>query len=171
MTGRFREIVLELSPSTVSLVHFEGVAMYRSTLKLVVAGVMALTATACAEGNRSTPTVTAPTPIPAPAVRSTFTLFGVVSEETPNGVAPLEGVMMHVAACDPNTGGGCAFDRSATTDAHGRYVVEGVYAGAAGVWLEKPGFHLPSGVTVNGEGVQTVMIEGNTRFDILLVRR
>jgi hypothetical protein len=98
-------------------------------------------------------------------------LFGIVSEETPNGVAPLEGVMMHVAACDPNTGGGCAFDKRVTTDAQGRYVVEGVYAGAAGVWLEKPGFQLPSGVKVNGEGVQTVMIEGNTRFDIRLVRR
>jgi len=145
--------------------------MYRSTLKLVATGVMAFTVTACADGNTSTPTVTAPTPIPAPAVWSTFTLFGVVSEETPSGVAAVEGVMMHVAACDPNAGGGCAFDKRVTTDAQGRYEVEGVYAGAAGVWLEKPGFQLPSGVKVNGEGVQTVMIEGNTRFDIRLVRR
>lgn len=171
MTGRVRKIALDLSPSTVSLGHFGEAAMYRSTRKLVAAGIMVLTVTACADGNRSTSSVTAPTPIPAPAVRSTFALFGVVSEETPNGVAPLEGVMIHVAACDPNAGGGCAFDKRVTTDAQGGYVVEGVFAGAAGVWLEKPGFQLPSGVTVNGEGVQTVMIEGNTRFDIRLVRR
>jgi hypothetical protein len=98
-------------------------------------------------------------------------LFGVVSEITANGIAPVEGVMMYVAACDPNTGGGCAFDKRVTTNAQGSYRFEGVYAGPAGLFPEKTGFRLPDGVKVNGEGVQTVMIEGDTRFDIQLIQR
>jgi hypothetical protein len=132
---------------------------------------MALAVTACGDGNRIHPTVAAPSPIPILAPRPTFALFGVVSEITANGIAPVEGVLMHVSPCDPNTNGGCAFDKGGTTNAQGSYRVEGVFAGAAGVFPEKTGFRVPDGVKVNGEGVQTVVIEGDTRFDIQLIRR
>jgi hypothetical protein len=130
---------------------------------------MTLTVTACGDGNGTIATATAPTPTPAP--RSTFALFGVVSEVTANGIVPLEGVLMAVASCEPNTHGGCAFDMRVTTNAQGAYIVEGVYPGPAGVWVEKTGFQLPEGVRVDGEGVQSVMVKGDTRFDIQLVRR
>ena len=133
--------------------------MYRSTVRLVAAGIMALTITACGP----IPTATAPTPM--------FTLFGAVSEMTANGIAPVEGALIDVASCDPRTRGGCAFDKKVTTNAQGRYIVEGMYPGPAWVGLEKTGFQLPDGVEVKGEGVQTVWIEGDTRLDIQLVRR
>ena len=63
-------------------------------------------------------------------------------------------------SCDPSTRGGCAFDKGVTTNAQGRYIVEGVYPGPAGVWLEKTGFQLPEGVKVDGEGAQTVIGRG-----------
>ena len=44
-------------------------------------------------------------------------------------------------------------------------------AGPAVVWVEKTGFQLPAGVKVDGEGAQTVTVNGDTRFDIQLVRR
>lgn len=143
--------------------------MYSSTSRLVAAVVMTLTVTACGDGNGAIPTATAPTPTPAPG--STFALFGVVSELTANGIVPVEGVTMYVASCDASARGGCAFDKRVTTNTQGAYIVERVYPGSAGVWVEKTGFQLPEGVKVDGEGVQTVMVKGDTRFDIQLVRR
>lgn len=143
--------------------------MYSFTSRLVAAAVMSLTVTACGDGNGAIPTATAPTPRPAPG--STFALFGVVSEVTANGIVPVEGVRLDVASCDGIALIGCPFDKGATTNAQGAYIVEGVYSGPAGVWVDKTGFQLPEGVKVDGEGVQTVMVKGDTQFDIQLVRR
>ena len=133
---------------------------------------MTLTLAACGDGNGTIPTATAPTPTPAP--RSTFALFGVVSEVTANGIVPMEGVGIQVMSCDPSVRGGCGGNGSivgVTTNAHGAYIVEGVYPGAVVVWVEKTGFQLPEGVKADGEGAQTVMVTGDTRFDTQLVRR
>ncbi len=144
--------------------------MYWSTLRLVAAGVMALTVTGCGDWNRTIPTVTAPTPVPDS--RSTFALFGVVSEMTASGIVPLEGALLNVGSCGATVRPGqCKFDKWVTTNAQGAYILEGMYPGAAGVWVEKTGFQLPVGVLVDGEGVQTIMVKGDTRFDIQLVRR
>lgn len=102
--------------------------MYWSTLRFVAAGVMALTVTACGD----IPTVTAPTPMPV------LRLFGVVSEMTAGGIAPVEGVMIDVASCDPRTRGGCAFDKRVTTNAQGSYIIEGMYPGPAGCGWKRP---------------------------------
>lgn len=59
---------------------------------------------------------------------------------------------MGVASCDPNANGGCAFDKRVTTNEHGSYIVEGLYAGAAGVWVEKIGFRLSDAVKVQWRG-------------------
>jgi hypothetical protein len=104
----------------------------------------------------------------------TFALFGVVSEVTANGIVPVEGVMMQAMSCDPSTRGGCGGNGlilSGTTNVQGAYIVDGVYPGAAVVWVGKTGFHLPEGVKADGEGAQTVMVNGDTRFDVRLVRR
>ena len=143
--------------------------MCSSTSRLVAAVVVTLTVAACGDGNGTIQTATAPTPTPAP--RSTFALFGTVSEMTANGIVPVAGVMMEVASCDASARSGCAFDKRATTNAQGAYIIEGVSPGPAGVWVEKTGFQLPEGVKVDGEGVQTVMVTGDTRFDIQLARR
>ena len=68
--------------------------MYSYTSRLAAAVVMTLTFAACGDGNGTIPTVTAPTPTPAP--RSTFAVFGVVSEVTANGIVPVEGVGIQV---------------------------------------------------------------------------
>jgi hypothetical protein len=60
----------------------------------------------------------------------------------------MEGVIVSVSPCDPNTNGGCRFDKIATTNAQGSYRVKGIYAGAAGMFPEKTGFRLPDGVKV-----------------------
>ena len=146
--------------------------MFSSTSRLVAAMVMTLTVAACGDGNGAIPTATAPTPTPAP--RSTFALFGVVSEVTASGVVPMEGVGVQVMSCDPRTRGGCGGNGlilNVTTNALGAYIVEGVYPGAVVVWVEKTGFLLPEGVKADGEGAQTVMVNGDTRFDVRLVRR
>jgi hypothetical protein len=146
--------------------------MYSFTSRLVAAVVMTLTVTACGDGNGTIATATAPTPTPAP--RSTFAVFGVVSEVTAGGVVPMEGVGVQVMSCDPSTRGGCGGNGlilRVTTNTHGAYIVEGVYPGTVVVWVEKTGFQLPEGVKADGEGAQTVMVNGDTRFDVRLVRR
>ena len=146
--------------------------MYSYTSRLAAAVVMTLTFAACGDGNGTIPTVTAPTPTPAP--RSTFAVFGVVSEVTANGIVPVEGGAMQVMSCDPSVRHGCGGNGSilgVTTNGKGDYVVDGVYPGAAVVWVEKPGFQLPVGVKVDGEGAQTVTVNGDTRLDVQLVRR
>jgi len=146
--------------------------MYSSTLRLFTAGIMAVTIAACSDGTATLQTVVGPTPIPAeaPGPRPIFALSGIVSEMTANGVAPVEGVTIAVASCVVPLRE-CAFDKRVTTDAQGSYIVDGMYPGPAGVWLDGTGFRLPDGVMVDGEGVLTVMIVGDTRFDIQLVRR
>ena len=112
--------------------------MYSSTSRFVAAVVMTLTVAACGDGIG---TATAPTPMAAS--RSTFALFGVVSEVTANGIVPVEGVMMDVASCDASARGGCGRNgstSSVTTNAQGAYIVEGVYPGPAVVWVERTGF-------------------------------
>jgi hypothetical protein len=101
-------------------------------------------------------------------------VFGVVSEVTANGNVPVEGVALQVMSCDPSVRlvcGGHGSILNVTTNAKGAYIVDGVYPGPAVVWVEKTGFELPEGVKVDGEGAQTVAVNGDTRLDIQLVRR
>jgi len=87
------------------------------------------------------------------AYRSTFTLSGVVSEVTPNGLAPVEGVKVYDSY----------FHAETTTDTNGVYRFEGPFGGLS----DSFGF--------TKEGYQTatrdVTINGNTRLDVQLARR
>lgn len=86
--------------------------------------------------------------------RATYTLSGVVSEVTPNGLAPVEGVEVWESY----------FHAPDTTDANGFYSFTGPY-----------GTGISNSVQFTKEGYQTAMsdvtINGNTRLDIQLVRR
>src|SRR5262245_2301140 len=148
----------------------EALQLY-SPAVLVAVVVMRLTGAACGNGNGPIPTATAPTP--APAARSTFALFGVVSEVTANGNVPVEGVALQVMQCDPRERYACGYGPilNGTTNAKGAYIIDGVYPGPATVWVEKTGFQLPDGVKVDGEGAQPVTVNGDTRLDVQLVRR
>lgn len=113
--------------------------------------------------------------------RATFTLSGVVSEETPTGLAPIEGVEIHDWSCDPVFPGnrlpvpsdGCSsgLSHSTTTDKNGRYSIPRVYASKNFVCATKDGYqgNMP-GSECDGYST-SVTLDGDTRFDIQLVRR
>ena len=106
------------------------------------------------------------------------TLSGVVFENTPAGRRPIEGVT--VANGEGNY---------ATTDASGFYSVRPLWvcfcpaqplveAGTTFLWVTKEGYTDPPGTpasvfgpAVGGAGTRDVKIDGDTRFDIELVRR
>jgi hypothetical protein len=84
----------------------------------------------------------------------TPTLSGVVSERTPKGQAPVEGAEVWRLA-------GYGW-RSATTDENGRYRMPGLYDGSDRVVTSKNGYV---------EQETAVMIHGDTRYDVQLVRQ
>ena len=130
-----------------------------------------------------------PFPSPSPVPQSSLggprfstltgvTLYGVVFEVTPTGNAPIEGVAVYCEPC------GEATHTFAYTDANGYYSFSGDLSSGGGVWLSaghptrlnvtKTGYELmdPDGTTGNPPWTwKNVTINGDTRFDIELVRR
>lgn len=120
-----------------------------------------------------------PAPIPAFSVAD-VTLSGVVSEVTPNGLVPLEGVGV-------SNGEG----EYAVTDANGLYSIRPLWVcpcsaqpwiepGTTLLWLWADGYDDPPGqppslftrgIANPGPGWRDVVINGDTRFDTQLVRR
>jgi hypothetical protein len=113
--------------------------------------------------------------------RATFTLSGVVSEMTANGLAPIAGVEIHDWSCDPAFPGnrlptpadGCNYglSHSTTTDTNGRYSVPGVYATRNLVCATKDGYEGNMADSDCGGYSTSLMLDGDTRFHIQLVRR
>ena len=116
-----------------------------------------------------------------------FTLSGIVSETTPAGPVPIEGVRVSSYSCEDTAAippffpaGSClvAVAQDATTDRNGFYRFSGLYAGSKNwVGLSKDGFEDPrvdsnarEGSGHEGKG-QEVVITGETRIDLQLVRR
>ena len=113
--------------------------------------------------------------------RATFTLSGVVSERTATGLVALEGVEINDWSCDPVFPGnrppvpsdGCNYgiSQSTRTDEHGRYTISGVYASRNLVCATKEGFE-GNAIDADCGGYSTSLtLDGDTRFDIQLVRR
>ena len=116
---------------------------------------------------------------------ATHTLSGVVSEETPNGLVPIEGVLVEEYSCEdvsaspPFFGNSCpvVVYQTMTTDKSGVYSFSGLYAGGRNsIGAEKEGFEDP--VAPDGtehpdapDRSRRVTITGATRYDIQLVRR
>jgi len=84
----------------------------------------------------------------------TYTLSGAVTEQTPTGRVPLEGVRVLFPI-------GSGY-RGATTAKDGLYEIPGLYDGSVVVSASKEGY-----VRVTGD----VSINGNTSFDIQLIRQ
>ena len=111
-----------------------------------------------------------------------FTLSGVVSEATSAGLVPLEGVRVDADSmpCDKKVVGCVGFGdpiaifKTATTDKNGFYSIAGLYPGRNNaIWAAKDGFEdpFPAHYPENSEGGQAITIDGDSRFDIQLVRR
>lgn len=101
-------------------------------------------------------------------------LSGVVFEVTPAGPVPIEGADVYCELCGAET------HSWPVTDANGFYRFTGVWALGGiptSVGIEKDGFLDPVGLprttppNPSGPGWREVRIDGDTRFDIELVRR
>ena len=121
------------------------------SLRLVRAAALmaALAAAACGE---KSPLVPSPelTPIPAPI--ATFTVSGVIVEDTESGPVPLEGVTVENSATH----------EVAVTDGEGVYAMSGLTAGPAQLNISKDGY---------AAQFVEMMIDSNQRIDVTLVRQ
>jgi hypothetical protein len=109
-----------------------------------------------------------------PGVFTNVTISGLVLELTATGRTPIEGVWVYCELCLEST------HSWATTDANGFYSFSGVWnAGKfpTSLAVEKSGYVDPPGLppvtapNPAGAGWREVMVVGDTRFDIELVRR
>jgi hypothetical protein len=105
-------------------------------------------------------------------------LSGVVYELTPTGRTPIPRAVVYCELCGKET------HTFATADDNGFYLFSGDLATGGGVWLTpgvptlllvsfyNPGFQDPPGPQVpsSGPGWRAVLVNGDTRFDIELVR-
>jgi hypothetical protein len=118
----------------------------------------------------------APVPARDPAVyMSDVTLSGVAFEETPTGRAPIERVWVYCEPCSEETHGGTY------TDSNGFYSFTGVWIDPAHfptrIHINKDGYVDPAGLPTptppnpSGAGWREVVINGNTEFNVQLVRR
>jgi hypothetical protein len=122
-----------------------------------------------------TPTVTTPTTV-GPWPSGTFvdvTFSGTVYEMTPTGRVPLEHVTLYCELCGADT------HSWASTDSTGFYRFSGVWVDyrPMPVHVHKDGYADPAGVprstppNPSGPGWREVLVTGDTRFDVELVRR
>jgi hypothetical protein len=99
--------------------------------------------------------------------KPTFVLAGVVFEVTSGGPVPVEGASVY---CDSCGDGGHSWT---ATDSQGRYAFPAVYNGTTPIIIGKAGYSVvaPSRTLQDGSGMKDVLVNGDTRFDIELVRR
>jgi hypothetical protein len=111
---------------------------------------------------------------PAGPFTADVTLSGVVFEMTPAGPVPIEGASVYCELCGEET------HSWSLTDSNGFYRFTGAWA-LGGIptaaWIGKDGFTDPVGLprptppNPSGPGWREVQIEGDTRFDVELVKR
>ena len=96
----------------------------------------------------------------------TNTLSGIVFEETATGRKPIEAVSVYCDSC----GEGHVFS---TTDAQGFYSFIGVLAGAYTLIIWKEGYMVvgSAGSFPGASGTRIPLVEGDTQYDIQLVRQ
>ena len=155
----------------------------RSLLRGSVLLVLACGLSGCG-GSGSSATPLAPSPVPtqaAPPPPSSgswlagytltgVSLSGVVYESTPAGAAPIAGALVYCELCGEET------HTFATADANGFYSFSGDLANGGGVWLSA-GIRTPVSVRADGYedppalGGRYVLINGDTRYDMQMIRR
>lgn len=99
--------------------------------------------------------------------KPTFVLSGVVFEITGGGAVPVEGSHVY---CDSCGDGGHS---SVETDSEGHYAFPAVYNGDTPIIISKAGYAVvaPIRTLQDGSGMKNVTVNGDTRFDVELVRR
>ena len=164
---------------------------HRTHRTLVLGGVLVLGLGLGGCGSSDSPaTPLTPSPLPpqAPAPSPSFppgtlrgvSLSGVVYELTPMGRRPIPKAYVYCEACSEQT------HMFVLADEGGFYQFSGDVASGGGVWLipgvptdiavggsYNPDYEDPPGLTParRGPGWREVLIDGDTRFDIELVRR
>jgi hypothetical protein len=98
----------------------------------------------------------------------TYVLSGVVFEVTEAGRVPIEGVDLYCDSCGSALG-----HTSVLTDADGSYSFSWTFNGLNPLFVTKAGYAIvdPTGTLLDREGRVQVPVNGDTRFDIQLVRR
>jgi hypothetical protein len=136
---------------------------------------VSLLAIACGNAN-SLPSLLAPSPVPfrngatsTVSSDATFTLSGVVSEQTVSGTIPIGDVAIEVAVC-PRPGFSSAQTAKTVTNVSGFYTVSGMCTGTTYVWLSKDGYKTSPTGQCDGDCLYAT-IDGDTRFDVTLARR
>jgi hypothetical protein len=112
-----------------------------------------------------------------------YPLSGVISESTPAGLVPIAGAIVEEYSCEevtpmpPFFSGSCpsTLYQRTTTDARGAYRFSGLYPGKANtIVVTKEGFGDPAeevpGNSGHDSAGHTVVIRGDTRFDLQLTR-
>jgi hypothetical protein len=98
-----------------------------------------------------------------------FTLSGVVFEVTTTGQTPIEGVRVYCELCGAET------HSDSYTDSNGAYSFTGVWTTpgvGTPVYVVKDGYTDPPGLPPSlGPGFRLVLVNGDTRFDVELVRK
>jgi hypothetical protein len=102
-------------------------------------------------------------------VLSAYTLSGAVFELTTTGRTAVERVRVYCELCGAET------HSETFTDANGIYSFTGVWTTpgvSTPVWFDKEGYTDPPGIQAYlGQGWRHVLVSGDTRFDVELVRK
>ena len=116
-----------------------------------------------------------PEPLVANHILKPVALFGVITETTPTGDAPIAGVTVYCDLC------GEKGHTWTETGADGSYRFSGdlgagggiwLYSNQTTIWVGKDGYQDPPGTSWGtGTGWKQVQIDGDTRFDMRLVRQ
>ena len=159
--------------------------------QVIVVGAFSLLVASCSDLNSPTlaPTPVAPAPppvasppptVPSVSVLADATLSGMAYEvvaDSPRQIVGIEGVAVYCEQCGEST------HNYAYTDSNGNYVfprgvwTEGRPLFPIRIWVGKDGCRDPAGLpkptppNPSGPGWREVVIHGDTRFDMELVRR
>jgi hypothetical protein len=130
----------------------------------------------CDSSIRSAPSQLPPVSQPTDSYTlANVTLSGVIFEETSKGRTPIEGVAIYCEPC------GAESHTWASTDAGGFYSFTGVWTNPShfptSILVYRDGYGDPEGLpkptppNFSGPGYREVVVDGDTRFDMQLVRR
>lgn len=112
--------------------------------------------------------VVPPPPVVPSVPQPTYRISGVIAEVTAAGKVPAEGVQLYCDSCGSPDG-----HTFASSDANGFYSFSWARNGVHPLFVWKDGYVVihPSGTLSDGTAVMNVTVNGDTRFDIEIVRR
>ena len=107
-------------------------------------------------------------PVPPSGPQPTYTLSGVVTEMSADGPKPVADVEVYCDSCGSPVG-----HTFAHTDAQGFYSFSWAANGVHPLLVRKAGYGVidPTTTYPDGTGVRIATVNGDTRFDILIIRR